>query len=48
MAKRTYRIMGKSSFGTEEIDSADTRQEAEYLLAEYRLAFGPGWVLWID
>jgi hypothetical protein len=33
---------------TEEIDSADTEQEAETLLGEYRLAFGPTWTLWID
>ena len=27
----------------EEIDQAETRPEINYLLAEYRLAFGPGW-----
>jgi hypothetical protein len=40
--------MGRSDFGTEEVDTAETRHEADYMLGEYRLAFGPGWVLWIE
>jgi len=32
----------------EEIDTADTLEEADYLLKEYQLAFGTAWELWID
>ena len=42
-----YCIMGRSSYGVEEIDNADTKQEAERLAGEYRLAFGAGWSIWI-
>ena len=42
-----YIIMGKSEAGTEEIDEFDTRQEAVKMLAEYRMAFGGGWTMWI-
>lgn len=27
----------------EEIDTANDKQECDYLLGEYRMAFGPGW-----
>lgn len=41
-----WKIMGKlPGQKWEEIDEADNRHSAEYLLAEYRLAFGPAWVL---
>ncbi len=44
----TYKIMGRCGSGEiEELDSADSEQEAEYLLNEYQMAFGPGWFLWI-
>lgn len=44
----TYKIMGRCGGGeTEEIDSADSEQEAKYLLNEYRMAFGAGWFLWV-
>jgi hypothetical protein len=43
-----YKIMGKyDNHDVEELDSADTKQEAEYLVGEYRLAFGTGWEIWI-
>jgi hypothetical protein len=42
-----YLIMGKYRGQIEEIDEAKTRKEAQYLLSEYRLAFGLGWQLWI-
>jgi hypothetical protein len=43
-----YKIMETYSSGqTEEIDTADTREEAEFLLGEYRMAFGSDWKLWI-
>ena len=38
-----YVIMGRSEYGTEEVDTADTRAEAKRLAGEYRLAFGAGW-----
>jgi len=42
-----FQILGRYNNQTEEIDTADTKQEAEYLLGEYQLAFGAGWRLWI-
>jgi hypothetical protein len=41
--KTVYVIFGTSRYGTEEIDFADSREEAKRLTAEYRIAFGPGW-----
>ena len=31
----------------EEIDEASTPREAEYLLGEYRMAFGSGWDIYV-
>lgn len=43
-----YPIMGKYQNGeTEQVDSAESREEASRLLSEYILAFGAGWRLWI-
>jgi hypothetical protein len=43
-----YLIMGKyKNSPAEEIDHADTRQGADYLLGEYRMAYGSGWRLWV-
>jgi len=47
MKKITYIIMGRSRFGTEEIDEFDTFPEAKKMLAEYRMAFNGGWTLWV-
>lgn len=41
-----YKIYGKSSYGTEELDTAETKEEANYLVKEYVLAFGAGWTIW--
>lgn len=41
-----YEIMGRSSYGTEVIDEADNLEEAEGLVAEYKMAFGAGWSIW--
>lgn len=41
-------IKGKYNGRTEEIDSTTTESEAETLLGEYRLAYGPVWTLWIE
>ena len=37
-----YKIMSVSSYGTEQIDEANTVKEARYLVREYRLALGSG------
>lgn len=36
-----FTLWGTYKGKTEEIDSAEERREAEYLLGEYRMAFGP-------
>jgi len=36
-----YKIIAISDYGIEEIDSAETREEAIFLQREYKLAFGP-------
>ena len=38
-----YLILGTYRGQTEEIDTADTLQEACYLAREYQMAFGPSW-----
>jgi len=38
-----YRIVGKSKFGFEELDTAEDITEAMHLIAEYEMAFGGGW-----
>ncbi len=43
-----YRIMGSYQGRTEEVDCADSAQEAKRLLREYRMAFGAGWALWLE
>jgi hypothetical protein len=48
MGSYTFRIMGSyKGTGAEEIDTANDRATADYLLGEYRLAYGAGWSLWI-
>ena len=43
-----FEIIGKlEDFDIEVIDSADTYNEAVYMLGEYEMAFGNGWILWI-
>lgn len=40
----TFVIMGKyKGQSWEEIDQAETKDDIDYLLGEYRLAFGSGW-----
>jgi|7_EtaG_2_1085326.scaffolds.fasta_scaffold97400_2 hypothetical protein len=45
-----FKIMAKfSGCEAEEIDTADTKEEAEYLLGEYKMAFGLGsFAIWIE
>ncbi len=45
--KKTYKIIASSRYGKEEIDTAETLQEAKYLVNEYRLAFGPEFTIYI-
>ena len=42
-----WKIKGKyaDSPYLEEVDSFDTEKEANKMLAEYRMAFGSGWLL---
>lgn len=40
-----YLIMGYYEGAGEVVDEADSKSEAHTLAAEYRMAFGPGWVI---
>ena len=42
-----YKIIGVYNGQREEVDTADTRKQAEYLAGEYRLAFGKDWIITI-
>lgn len=42
-----YKIMGTYKGRTEIVDEADTMEEAESMLGEYSMAFGPEWTLTI-
>jgi hypothetical protein len=42
-----YKIYVSSKYGTELIDTAETRREAEYLLVEYRMAYGSGFLIYM-
>lgn len=49
----TYAIIGryegqKFSRDPEKVDTAESREDAETLLGEYRMAFGPEWTLWVE
>jgi hypothetical protein len=46
--RKTYYIMGKYRGQTEKVDTAHSEKSANYLLGEYRLAFGRDWELWIQ
>ena len=43
-----FKVMGKSQYGTEELDIAESLDEAQYMVDEYTMAFGPGWEIWIE
>jgi hypothetical protein len=40
-----YNIIGKSKYGTEVLDTADSQLEAIKLVNEYRMAFGNEWII---
>jgi len=43
-----FKIIGKyKNNKPEEIDEAETLKEANYLVGEYRLAFGFEWSIWV-
>ena len=35
-----YKIIATSRYGKEEVDSTNSKQEAEYLRREYQMAYG--------
>ena len=42
-------IMGQyQGRDAEEIDTADNQKSAEYLVAEYKMAFGEHWHIWFN
>lgn len=43
-----YNIVSISRYGREVIDTADSLRSAEYLQAEYRMAFGSGFTITIE
>jgi hypothetical protein len=46
---KLFIILGKlTGRPQEEIDQFESRTEAEAMLSEYRHAFGPGWILWVE
>ena len=40
----TWHIIWHSRYGSEEVDSFDTRTEAEAMQVEYQMAFGEGYI----
>ena len=40
-----YNIIGKSEYGTEVLDTADSKLEAMILCREYIMAFGAKWTI---
>lgn len=46
--KKHYRIMGNYQRSTEEIDHASSEHEANVLKAEYQMAFGRDWHIWVE
>ena len=48
MTKTVYKIRGKyPGCPWEDIDEFDTKEEAQAMLSEYRMAYGPEWRLCI-
>jgi hypothetical protein len=43
-----YEILGVYDGEKEVVDTAETQEDAEYLLQEYQLAFGLDWILTIE
>lgn len=44
-----FKIVGKYPGQPKEtIDECEAKAEADHLLAEYRMAFGSEWIIWIE
>lgn len=43
-----YKIVARSQYGTEVIDTADTLKEAQSLVSEYQMAFGSSFYISIQ
>jgi len=43
-----FKIFGTYQNTTEEIDQFDSKEKAIAMLAEYQLAYGSGWKLWVS
>lgn len=41
-----WAIKARHNGEVEEIDEAESREDAVDLVAEYAFAFGPGWAIW--
>ena len=44
----TFQIVGCYDGMEEELDTADTKREAERLAREYLMAFRDGWAIWVQ
>jgi len=42
-----YKIIALSKYGKEQVDTADTKSEAEFLAREYQIAYGPTFTIYI-
>ena len=40
-----YKLIWFSKYGKEEIDTAETKEEAEFLKREYMVAYGEGYIV---
>lgn len=45
---KAYKIMGKFQGQTEEIDVATNKLDADELIQEYKIAYGPAWRIWAE
>lgn len=46
MSEVVYNIVGEYRGNQEILDEAETDYDAEYLVAEYSMAFGSEWAIW--
>lgn len=43
-----YLIKGRYKRQVDKLDTAKDLKEAEYLVGEYEVAFGPSWKIWFE
>lgn len=48
MKNNYYKIMSKYQGQLEEIDVAVSKEEADYMLQQYKQAHGPDWKIWAE